>query len=120
MTEFEYTPTRPYWNTNSHPENGEVRHEWFSNHYAKVFYDRELTNEEIEKYQIIPTWQLKEMKGKTYDFYMDGCKIKILEIENFFVLTQGFLDGQSVGEYNQNALEIWKQSRKWNEVKEQQ
>lgn len=119
MKEFEYTPTRPYWNTNSHPEDGEIRHEWFNTHCAMVFYDRELSKEEIEKYQVIPTHELKKMIGKSYDFNMDGCKLKILKVENFFVLTEGFLDGKKVGEYNQNAMEVWKQSRDWNEIKEQ-
>lgn len=80
--EYKYIVNRPYWNSNSHPESGELRHEFFSNHYAYVWYERELTKEEIKEYDIIPIYIIEGLIGKS--FKSNGFTIELLSLDRYY------------------------------------
>ena len=109
---FKYLVTRPYWNSNSHPEQGEVEKEWLISHFCYVFYDRELTEEEIQKYQIIPTYQLDRMVGKTY-FVSDNAFVKIIKVDGYYVTVQVEDCGIKENETNYPSQDILKWSKEW-------
>ena len=109
---FKYLVTRPYWNSNSHPEMGEVGKEWLISHFCYVFYNRELTEEEIEKYQIIPTYLLERMVGKTYSF-MGDAYAKVIKVDGFYVTVQTQSEGIKDTPANYSAMDIFKWSKEW-------
>ena len=108
---FKYLVSRPYWNSNSHPELGEVEKEWLISHFCYVFYNRELTEEEIQKYQIIPIYQLERMVGKTFSF-MEMC-IKVIKVEGYFVTVQWQSEGIKSDGENYPSMNIFNWSKEW-------
>lgn len=113
MAEYKYTPTRPYNNANSHPKNGEVKHEWFSNHYAVVSYSRILTDEEIEKYAIIPTFVLEQMVGKRFQTEFEEIQVEIGESDHFYTQVQTFTDGKEDAVMSYENTDLYKSVKQW-------
>lgn len=112
---FKYLVTRPYWNSNSHPEEGEVSKEWIISHFCYVYYNRELSEEEIEKYQIIPTYKLERMVGHKYTF-LPFATVKVVEVNQYNVTVVTEDDGFVDTPQSYNAMDIYHWSKDWKQI----